>query len=221
MTRSDSTIDYSRMSYPIEGMPDTERIVERFPDLTALSHVFDNDDVPDGVDNDKVLRYLIYMFAPGTPLRTEIPDFKMRKQFVLRKINIEANEDGQVADGYGEMCLMRQDWIIDRFIAFTRLFRITAYEKLAFAEVRNSQLAKAILKSEIDKATDDKNFQAGRAGWYKDIDDALKEIMDGETSRRAEEKITYRVKMDNLGLRPEEFTREYKDTGTVFKDIIP
>jgi len=215
-------MNYGPMAYYIEDVPEGESVVEKFPDLLAKADVFcREDDLPEGVDGDKVMRYLIYMFSPNTPLRIDIPDMNIRKNFALNKLNIEADELGEIPSGYSEMCMMNSEWIINRFMTFTRFFRSIAYEKLAIAEVRNFQLATYMLTSKIDKSSDDKNFQQGRKGWYEDIKESLAEIMDGESSKRLEEEIVFKVKMESLGIRPEEFTRFYKDNKMVFPDIIP
>lgn len=210
------------MQYFIENVPDDQNVIERFPDLLAQAHVFMNEsDLPSDVSADKVMRYLIYMYDPNTPLRREIPDIKKRKQFALTKLNIVKAGDIEVPEGYSEMCGMNKDWIVTRFIAFTKFFKSMAYEKLLVAEERYAQMNNLILTSVIDKATDDKNLQTGRKAWYDDIKEALQEIMDGETSKRLEESIVFTVKMESMGLRPEEYSREYRETGNLFSDIIP
>lgn len=215
-------MEYEKMQYFIENIPDNENVIEKFPDLLAQAHVFMGDsDLPQGVSADKVMRYLIYMYDPNTPLRREIPDIKKRKQFALTKLNIVKAGDVEVPDGYSEMCGMNKDWIVTRFIAFTKFFKSMAYEKLLVAEERYAQMNNLILTSVIDKSSDDKNLQAGRKAWYDDIKEALTEIMDGEVSKRLEESIVFTVKMESMGLRPEEYSREYRETGNLFSDIIP
>ena len=57
-------LDFSKISYNIEGIPDDESVIYRFSDLANQAHILDrSDDLPEGVSADKVVRYLIYMFA--------------------------------------------------------------------------------------------------------------------------------------------------------------
>ena len=213
---------FESMFYYIEDIPEGENVVERFADLSSLADVFlRTDDLPEGVDADKVMRYLIYMFSPNTPLRREIPDFNSRKKFVLKKINVDTDEHGNVSEGYALMCAMNEDWIVDRFIKFTKLFRSVEYEKLAVADARKAQLTHFILTSKVDKSSDDANIQKGLKGWEDDIRSALEEILQGEKSKAIVEKISFSIKMDNLGIRPEEYTRFYKDNKYLFNEIIP
>ncbi len=215
-------MEYEKMQYYIEDVPDNENVIEKFPDLVSKAETFMMEsDLPKDVSADKVMRYLIYMYDPNTPLRNEIPDIKKRKQFALTKLNIVKAGDVEVPEGYSEMCGMNKEWIVTRFIAFTKFFKSMAYEKLLVAEERYAQMNNLILTSVIDKATDDKNLQTGRKAWYEDIKEALQEIMDGETSKRLEENIVFTVKMESIGLRPEEYSREYREKGELFKGIIP
>lgn len=213
---------FESMFYYIEDVPEGESVVEKFPDLSSRADVFmREDDLPDGVSGDKVMRYLIYMFSPNTPIRKEIPDFNSRKKFVLNKINLDVDQYGKISEGYSAMCAMSEEWIVRRFITFTKFFRTVAYEKLALADARKAQLAEFILTSKVDKSSDDANIQKGLKGWEDDIKSALDEILQGEKSKSVEEAVLFSIRMDNLGIRPEEYTRFYRDNKYLFPEIIP
>ena len=78
------TLDYSKIVYNIEVIPMGERVINYFDDLLTQAHILDReDDLPKGVDADIVLRYLIYMFAPQTPVKSAFPDILMRKKNYL------------------------------------------------------------------------------------------------------------------------------------------
>jgi hypothetical protein len=73
-------MDFSRMKYRVDTLPETQRCIDVFPDLGDFAHIFDNEsDLPlddNGkalVDNDKALRYLIYMYAPNSPCPFKYP----------------------------------------------------------------------------------------------------------------------------------------------------
>src|SRR5690606_12903526 len=174
-------------------------------------HIFAReDDLPEGVDADKVMRYLIYMFAPNTPLRAYFPDIHNRKRYVLKRLGISADEDVPT-DGYGQMCLMNQPWIIERFIAFTRLHCSEDYAIMATAELRINALMRKLMEAEIDKSSDDTNYQKGLESWRATIAECRKRIMQDESSIALQRSITFSVKAETLGLKPEEYSRVWRE----------
>lgn len=214
-------LSYDKIAYNIENIPETEKCIEHFPDLMTQAHVFEADDVPEGVSTDKVLRYLIYMFAPHTPVRDAFPSIDKRKKYVLNKLNILGDEENEINEGYSDMCLMKSSWIILRFLAFTRLQKSEDYGIMATAELRMAELQKALLTVGIDKSTDDTNYQKGLEGWRVQMVAARDRIMAGESSLVLQQSITFSVRADTLGISIEEVARVFREKGEVFNEIIP
>jgi len=212
--------DFSRAVYNIEGIPADQDCINQFPDLLSLAHIFmREDDLPEGVSPDKVLRYLIYMFGPGNPIRDLfVGNIERRKQWTLNKLNIEIAE-GET-EGYAEMCAMNKPWIADRFIAFCHFFKSADYAMIATADIRMAKYQKMILLADINKAQDEGYYVANLEKWRNAIDKSVANILDGETSKRLEESVVYTIKTDSLGIMPEEFTRAWRD-GELFNEIIP
>jgi len=163
---------------------------------------------------------LIYMFDEKTPVKEAYPDINQRKRFVLNKINVQADED-IVGDGYGQMCLMNQPWIIERFIAFTRLTGSEDYGILETALTRIAAMQKGLLLLDVSKATDDKNYQEGLERWRETATRARERIMQDEQSLALQRSLTFIVSSQSLGIRPEEYTREWRNRKDIFSDIVP
>lgn len=210
-------LDYSRIAYNIESIPEGEKCIEHFPDLMTQAHIFEADDLPEDVDSDKVLRYLIYAFAPGTPLRNAIPHLDKRRKFILGKLNLLAEAQG----GYGEMCLINKPWIIERFIAFTRLQQSEDYAILSSAEVMIDKIQRKLLDVDIDKAGDSVKYNNDLEAWRKTFSEARERIMNEEKSVELARGITFSVKAESLGLSPEETAKVWRATGKIFEDVIP
>lgn len=208
-------LDYSSTAYQIEGVPLNKKCIERFSDLMTQAHIFDADDAPDGIDNDKVLRYLIYMFSPGTPLITAIPDIDNRKRYVLGKL--ELNDQS----AYASMCDMTEPWIIERFIAFTRLLQSEDYSIMASAEVMMSKISKELLAVESSKAGDYGKYREDLEKWRLTLVQARERILKEESSIRAQRAVTFSVKAQNMGISPEEVARVFREKKEVFAHVIP
>jgi hypothetical protein len=214
-------LDFSKIAYNIEGIPDDESVVYRFSDLASQSHIFDrSDDLPNDVSADKVMRYLIYMFAPGTPVREAYPDINQRKRYTLNKLNIIVDETNDES-GYVQLCLMNAEWAVDRYIAFTRLQCSEDYSIMSTADMRIAALQRALLTQPVDRSNDDKNFQEGLERWRQSLVDARNRIMNDETSITLQKAITFSVRAENLGIQPEYYARVWREKKEIFPDIIP
>lgn len=210
------------MKYRIDHIPDTEKVISHFEDLMLLAHIFDNEtDLPEGVSADKVLRYLIYMYSPGTPVRNELTDLEKRKQYCLLKINVLNSEEEDVVDGYGEMCAMKDAWIIERFMAFTGLQKSVDYGLLFTLEERSAKIQKYLLTAGIDKATDDKNLMDGLDRVITKLKETLDRITEGETSIALQREIMFSIQKKRLGIAPEDSSREFREKGILYTDIVP
>jgi hypothetical protein len=216
-------IDFSSLKYRIDIIPETEKCIKRFPELMELAHIFDNSsDLPDDVTPDKVLRYLIYMYDPKTPLRTHIPDLKKRKTTALQLINVKADENGEVSDGFNQLCSLNATWAIQRFVHFCMLHDTgnlliaeTNHEAMArLSEKLLSDIAMGkagdlrILRGEIDEAR--LAFEQAQARMHQD-----------EINMRTIDYVKFTIRQNTLGIRPEQYIREYASRGNVFTHIIP
>jgi hypothetical protein len=214
-------LDFSKISYNIEGIPDDEAVAYRFSDLASQAHILDrSDDLPEGVSADKVVRYLIYMFAPGTPVKDAYPDINQRKRYTLNKLNIMV-DDTDSEDGYAQLCMMNVDWAVERYITFTRLQCSEDYSIMCTADIRIAALQRALLTQPVDRSNDDKNFQAGLESWRQTLVDARSRIMNDEVSITLQKAITFSVRAENLGIQPEHYARVWREKKEIFPDIIP
>lgn len=211
-------LDFSRIAYFIEDAAEEENVIDRFSDLKLQAEVFEaEDDLPEGVSADKVLRYLIYMYAPNSPIKDAFPDINNRKKYTFNKLNIDHEE----VVGYSELALMNQEWAIKRFVAFTRLQCSEDYGLLETSLQRMATLQAAILSQAVDKSTDDKNYQEGLERWRTTGSAARSRIMQDETSVTLQKAVTFSASASSLGIRPEEYTRVWRDKKELWNEIIP
>lgn len=214
-------LDYSRIAHNIDNIPDSEKVIDHFSDLSSQAHVLDReDDLPDGVEADKVLRYLILMFSPNTPVRDAYPDINQRKKYCLLKLNLLSGDDA-ASDGYSQMCMMNEEWIIERFITFTRLFCSEDYTIMATAEARIEAMQRSLMTLDSSKSQDDKNYQEGLERWRKTLVDARNRIMNDESSIVLQRSITFSVRSESLGLEPESWSRVWREKKDIFTEVIP
>lgn len=216
-------MDFTRMKYRVDILPETTKCVDAFPDIGDLAHIFDNDeDLPEDVDPDKVVRYLIYMYAPNTPLTLQIPDINKRKAWALKAVNIDADEGGFVSEGYNQLCMLSEEWAAMRFVHFcllhdsgNLLVAHTNYEVMV--KVAN----RLVLSSAMEKAADLKNLREELTRAQSAYETALSNILQQEANQMNSQYLRYSIQNQTAGVRPEEYIPIYASRKKVFPNIIP
>lgn len=215
-------MDFSSLKYRIDLIPEDEKCITRFPELMELAHVFDNSsDLPPDVTADKVLRYLVYMYDPKTPLSIQIPDLKKRKSMALKLINIDTNDAGEVSQGYNELCCLNATWAIQRFVHFCMLHD-TGNLLIAQTnfEVMHQLTEKLLLDVKQQKATDLKILRNEIDEARQAFEQALDRMLVNETNMKNIDYVKFTIRQNTLGIRPEEYIREYANRGDVFSSTI-
>ena len=94
---------YKRIKYPIHTLKD-DRGVFLYPDLLPYKDIFMELSHPD-LDPATELKYLIMMYAPGSPSFDEHKHVAKRKTWVLSEIGIKPSDDSTFPDAINYMLL--------------------------------------------------------------------------------------------------------------------
>jgi hypothetical protein len=219
------------MKYRVDLLPETKKCVDVYLDLGDFAEVFDNEmDLPRDsageimVDNDKVLRYLIYMYSPNTPLRLQYPNPVKRKQQALKLSNVEAQdiETGEVNDGWKALCMLSEDWAIARFVTFC-MIQDTGYTLIANTNAELMiKVASSLLKDgENGKANDIKILREQLSMAQSAYQEALENILQQESSAKNLEMLKFTINSQNSGIRMEDAIKTFSERKQLFPDIIP
>jgi hypothetical protein len=223
-------MDFSRMKYRVDLLPETKKCIEEYPDLNDFAQVFDNEsDLPTDlegdslVDNDKVLRYLIYMYSPNTPLLMQFPNPNKRKQWALKAANVESiDEEGEVNEGWQALCMLSEQWAISRFVTFC-MIHDTGYTLVANtnAEVMLKVSERLLKDAGTERANDLKNLREELTKAQEAYQVALEAIAQQEASARNLEAIKFTINSQNAGIRMEEAIKTFAERKQLFPNIIP
>lgn len=223
-------MDFSRIKYRVDLLPETTKCIDEFPDLGDFAHIFDSEeDLPKDsngvalVDNDKALRYLIYMYAPNSPLPLQIPDLNKRKQWALKAVNVEAmDESGEVNDGWKQLCLLSEDWAAKRFVSFCLIHdnghKLVAETNLA---VMANVAQRLLTGSSTEKAADLKNLREELTKAQEAYQEALEKLLMNEAAAKNFEYVRFTINAQNAGIRMEDAIKAFSERRMLYPTIIP
>jgi hypothetical protein len=213
--------EFSKLKYPIHKIPLGTPVLFEFKDLENFSVVFAANDLPKRLDPDIVLRYLIYMYDLGSPGQG-IPDLKRRKTWALQCLNIEPPYDQYIVD----MLSWKIKGVNRRAIYFLLLMGGEQYMVWKSAEEALLRYTELEIKLEAeDEAAQAKIIQAEKTRreiinmTMSQIAASKNDFLQGEKSKDLEDELTEFTLLDSLGIRPEEYIREFEQNGDVFPDI--
>lgn len=213
--------EFDKLKYPIHKIPMDQPVLFEFSDLSKFSVIFSARDLPHGLDPDIVLRYLIYMYDLGSPGQG-IPDLKRRKTWAMQCLNIEPPYPKYITD----MLSWKIKGVNRRAIYFLLLMGGEQYMVWKSAEEALLRYTEMEIKLEAeDEAAQAKIVQAEKTRreiinmTMSQIASSKNDFLQGEKSKDLEDELTEFTLMDSLGIRPEEYIREFEDKGDVFPEI--
>jgi hypothetical protein len=198
-------IDWSRIKYRIDGIPVTDPVCDRFPDLKAHRGQFMGYDIklpgiPEGYDPcDFLLRYLILTDAPGSPAE-HIPDPAEKKAWVLKQLGVKSVGTEILAIATHKNLQFRI-----RRVLFLRLQYNEFYRFLKQLEAELTSLEESEIPSDEREA---KSRQDRMKGLMNNMVEVKNQLFRGDTSKVIEETLMALVVNENLGLRPEEIAAQ-------------
>jgi hypothetical protein len=215
--------EFKKMRYNIRKIAGDEEVIYKFPDLMTYKSVFLANDMGQ-LDPDFVLRYLIYMYDLGSPARN-IVDLKKRKAYVMQllDVNLETCDKNVV-----EMLRWKNKGVNRRAVFFLLLIGGPKYmvwqrelEKLVQVATLNIGLDEESLDDKKKAAETEKLYGVIMKETLDSLERAKNDFLEGEKSKELEDELTAFTLSDTLGLRPEEYVRDFEQEGDVFKGIEP
>lgn len=186
-------------------------IVSNFPELNSFRKVFTPDSLPDPLDYDFVLKYIILMYDPGSPGQS-IPDLKRRRVWAMQVLNHEPPYPESIDD------MLR--WKIKEVNKMTTMFLfIVGGEKYAIWKQAECEMLE-IIESKVEYNGDDldetkkyadiqKIKRDNLTAASKALEQSRTEFLQGEKSLELDRELTTFTLLDTLGLEPEIWVEIY------------
>jgi hypothetical protein len=208
MQQAFSKEDFAKMTYKVYG---NKKSFKDFPDFMVWQSEFAKDDMG-GLDPDFVFRFLCFMYDPQSPFSV-YPDMNKRRSLVMREIEIEP----PYAPDIDAMLRFENKGVNHRTILF---LMIIGGEKYALWQHLLEKQIK-VMETEVnledkDAITAEKTKIEILKTINKEITEAKKDFLMGEKSRELEKELTHFTLQETLGLRPEEYVRNYASSGDPF-----
>lgn len=204
---------YEGLKYPIHKLEDGESVILKWPDLAVNAPIFsDASDLPQGLDPELLMKYLILMYTPGSPAIEQHQHLGKRKTWVLSELGIEPDPKTQTyIPAINDMVLMRSAGVRKKAVTFLRLQHPADWAIMCHAERELSELLETPMPTTVNEqgkeVLDVMEAQKKRAlieATRKQLIEAQNRILDGVRIASIEQAVHEFRAQSNLGIRIEE-----------------
>jgi len=214
-------MDFSKLKYRVDQIPDNKSVVMHYPDLGRMAHVFsDQGDMPNELTPDFVMRYLILMYAPGSPFVSDFSELKSRKAKVLGFLNVSVEGKNSLPAHYNNLIAFKYTSVVQKAVLLLRLCKNHEWALLRAAEEKQFLLLSQMF-TKFDDVQDEKRLQDAIKANMEMLKTLKDSIIEREKSVELDEGVSQYLAEENLGIDPETYIVQYGETSSVFPGIVP
>jgi hypothetical protein len=187
------------MRYNIEKVPDGSSVISYYKDLGKIKEF--KTSAGEGIDNDKVNRYVLLLYDQKSPYRVKYPDVLKRKVEVAHDLEFPITEEGNFESVIEDMLRGKNEIVNRKIVQFVRMHRNFKYSYLVSIESAYYNLMLEIIGGEtrnISKAKDMRD----------DLEESLHELLNQDSNPYLKDAVLRFVEEERLALRPEDIAKK-------------
>lgn len=192
---------YGAIKYPFDTIPEGQSVVEAFSELKELSILSLETGLPEGVDNDFVMKYIILMYSNGSPAIVNYPHIGKRKSWVMQELGVKPNAEKKFERGYNLMLTNKNELVLQKIAAFLSLQKPHSWQTWMKAE-EQLYMVNGMAYPKEDKDANERIKLINSLN--EQIDLHKKKILEYEDSVIVETALDTFMAYQTLGIRPEE-----------------
>ena len=197
--------EFSQMMYSPIRVPEGDSVLRFYKDLNKIREF--KLDPGEGIDNNKLLLYILCMYDKHSPYRMKFPDILKRKIEVAHDCDFETVEGGNFDSPVEDFLRGKNRVVNQKIIAYVRLHRSYKYSYQISIESAYYNLMLEILGGETKNIT--------KARELKDeLEDNLLELLNKDNNPYLKDEILRYMENERLQLRPEDIARKLQDGET-------
>lgn len=202
-------LDFTTCKYDIHKLAKGEKCLNRYRDLTLYAHIFDAEDLPEGVSSDFVLRYVIATYTASSPFAIRYGNLPERKMRVLEWLGISSSDD--LPDYIDDLCRLRSPSFMFRVIFFLRVQSNEDWALLQMALERYWTAMESYKNLSNDPLAETRK-QTVIDGLILQIQTSRQKFLAGEKSKMTEEALSFSIASESLNIRPEQYIPIWAET---------
>ena len=194
--------EFSQMMYPPDRIPEGSSVLKYYKDLGKIKE-FKLDPGP-GIDNDRVMIYILCMYDKFSPYRRKYPDVLKRKIEVAHDVGFKTVEGGNFEPPVEDFLRGKNKIINRKIVAYVRLHRNYKFSYLVTIDESYYTIMIDILGGETKKISSAKEIQG-------ELEETLLEILNQDNNPYLRDEILRYMEDERLELRPEDIAKKLQE----------
>ena len=191
--------EFNQMMYSPTRVPEGESVLKIYKDLSK--HRAFKLDPGEGIDNDKLMKYIFCMYDKNSPYRKKYSDALKRKIEVAHDVGFE-DIGGGIFEAPIEDFLRGKNRIVNtKIVEYVRLHRNFKYAFLVSIEASYYNIMVDIMGGATKQIVDARNIQT-------ELEDTLMEILNQDNNPYLKDEILRYMEDERLQLRPEDIAKK-------------
>jgi len=194
--------EFSQMMYNPTRIPEGENVFKVFKDLGKVRAF--KLDPGEGIDNDKLMKYIFCVYDKNSPYRKKFSDVLKRKIEVAHDVGFK-DVGGGIFDPPVEDFLKGKSRIVNsKIVEYVRLHRNFKYAFLVSIEASYYNIMLDIMGGATKQISDARSIQT-------ELEDTLMEILNQDNNPYLRDEILRYMEDERLHLRPEDIAKKLQN----------
>ncbi len=191
--------EFDKMMFNVYRVPHNRSVLKAFATLSKLPELKKR--LSGGLDKNKVLRYICFMYDKNSPLRKRFPNIMKRKIESARLAGFKLDEEGIFTENVEDMLSGKNRSVNKMIIAVVRSHRNVKYSYLVSIEESFYFMMEEVVGGEMKNMGRLKEVQ-------NEIEETVLEMMNEDDNPLIKEELFKYMEEERLNLRPEDIARK-------------
>ncbi len=183
-------------------VPDGENVLKYYKELNKYKEF--KADAGEGIDNNKLMQYIMLVYDINSPYREKYSDIVKRKIEAAHDVEFEVEEGGSFASPVEDFLKGNNEKVNRKIVAFCRLHRNFKYSFLVTIESSYYNVMLEILNGETKKISEARTIQ-------QELEETLLDMLNGDKDANLKDELLKYMEDERLGLRPEDIAQKLQD----------
>jgi hypothetical protein len=194
--------EYNGIMYPPDRVPEGTDILKFYKDLSKIKEFRLNPG--EGLENTKVMQYIICLYDKASPYRRKYNDVLKRKIEVAHDCEFEVEAGGNFMPPVEDFLRGKNRVVNQKAVAYVRMHRNFKYSYMVTIEESYYKLMLEILGGETKKIATAKEVQG-------ELEETLLEILNQDNNPYLRDEILRYLEDERLQLRPEDIAKKAQE----------
>lgn len=191
--------EFDKMMFNVYRVPHNRSVLKSFATLSKLPELRRR--IYTGLDKNKVLRYICFMYDKNSPLRKRFPNIMKRKIESARLAGFNLEEGGIFAENIEDMLSGKNNSVNNMIVSIVRAHRNVKYSYLVSIEESFYFMMEEVVGGEMKNMGRLKDVQ-------NEIEETVLEMMNEDDNPLIKEELFKYMEEERLNLRPEDIARQ-------------